>query len=325
MLSDKFDVTIITARLRRDLPARDHLQGKVPVIRVGFGLPIDKYLFPILAPFAASRFRPDIVHAVLESYAGLAMIVCKWIVPSAKRILTCQSTNTSMFVKAMHKVANVVTVISSVLKERAARFGRADAVLIPNGIHFAQIRQACATTSKIPGRVLFVGRLEQMKGVDTLLQSIALMTEKPQVHIVGDGSQRSTLQSFTASLGLTRSVTFLGRLDGQALLKEYAEAEIFCGLSRSEALGNVFLEAQAAECAVVATNVGGIPDIVKDGEAGILVPADDPQHTAQILTKLLTDRDWRRTLASAGPKNAENYDWTVIAKKYKEVYDAFHE
>jgi glycosyltransferase involved in cell wall biosynthesis len=324
-LSDRYEMTIVTARLRRDLPIVDHIDERVDIRRVGLGLPIDKWLFPFLAPFAAKRFEPEIIHAVLESYAGLAMVFCKRIVPKAKRILTCQSTNTSFLLRWMHRSADVVTCISSVLIERAKKLGRSDAVLIPNGIDYAGIAAVARRHSKVKGRILFVGRLEKVKGADTLLASIPRPLPPQEeggtrLHIVGSGSQRKNLEQLAQKLGVADHVRFLGYLSGLELMKEYAEAEIFCGLSRSEALGNVFLEAQAAGCAVVATNVGGIPEIVKDGEVGFLVPPDDPDAAGKKIEQLLTDHALRKTFSEAGMQHAKNYDWADIAAQYGQVY-----
>lgn len=330
-LQDRFAITIVAARMRRDLPHLDHLESGVPVWRVGIGLSIDKWLYPFLAPFAVRALKPDIVHAVLESYAGLAMSFCRWLYPSAKRILTCQSTNTSMLVGFMHRSANHVTAISNVLVERAKRFG-VQATLIPNGIRLAEIQQACKQHQKVNDRILFVGRLENMKGIDTLLTSFALMQRSTfniqhsslHLRIVGDGSERKHLETLTENLCIADRVTFVGRVSPELVAVEFAQAPIFCGLSRSEALGNVFLEAQAAGCAVVGTNVGGIPDIVKNDVTGILVPPDDVDAAASALTRLLEDSALREKLASAGQKNAANYDWKEIAELYGEVYLTFH-
>ncbi|MFA6523232.1 MAG: glycosyltransferase family 4 protein [Candidatus Peribacteraceae bacterium] len=322
-LKDRFDITIVTARLRRDLPGRDVLNG-VNVVRVGIGSSADKWFFPVLAPFAAKKLRPQIVHAVLESYAGAAMMFCGCIVPGAKRILTCQSTNTSFLVSAMHKLADRVTVISSVLVERAKKFGRSDVTLIPNGIPYGAIREECSKTPKVTGRILFVGRLEQMKGVDTLLAALRLLKEKtgqiPDLHVIGDGSLRGVLEAQSRSF--LSEGSFYGYLPPAEVQREMAEAEIFVGLSRSEALGNVFLEAQAAGCAVVGTNVGGIPDIVKNGANGLLVPADDPAKASVAIEKLLKDSPERLRLSEAGIAFAKQYDWQGIAEKYASVYEA---
>lgn len=320
-LQGEFEVRIVTARLRRDLPKEDMVDG-VPVTRVGFGFSADKYLFPLLAPFAAQRLKPDLIHAVLESYAGLALIGCSWLLPRVPRLLTCQSTNTALLVGAMHRAATRLTVISRALVARAAGFGRRDAVLIPNGIPLSAIRQACAAHPKVPGRLVFVGRLEPMKGIDTLLHAFAAAHERIpgwSLRIVGDGSERKNLKALTAELGLEGLVTFAGKLDHRAVLKEFAEAEIFAGLSRSEALGNVFLEAQAAGCAVLGTETGGIPDIVPPG-CGTLVPVDDSVAASGALISLAEDAALRSAMAAAGQQNAAAYDWDAIAARYGAVY-----
>lgn len=317
-LQDQYEFTIVTARLRKDLPHLDRLPSGVKVWRVGIGRPIDKWLYPFLAPRAAKALQPDIIHAVLETFAGLALHFCKGVVPSAKRILTCQTTNRSflkgMIVRSPHRV----TVISSALQSIVKDLGRDDAVLIPNGI---DMKLFDGSKEKIPGRILFVGRLEKMKGIEVLLTAFAkLKIENGELRIVGDGSQRIALETLSKDLGISDRVTFVGRIDPSAIASEYLQAEIFCGLSRSEALGNVFLEAQAAGCAVVATNVGGIPDIIKDGETGLLVPPNDIEAAANALERLLDDAALRQKLASNGQKNAAGYDWQRIAKLYAEVY-----
>lgn len=323
LLKDRFRFTIVTAKLRGDLPRHDTVNG-TPVIRVGLGTSFDKWLFPFLAPFAARKLQPDIVHAVLESFAGLALVFCVWVTPRAKRILTCQSTNTSLLIGEMHRSADAVTVISKVLLARAKKYG-AEAALIPNGIHYGAIRKAVESNDQYPARILFVGRLEPMKGVDTLLAALSILKEDGthfHLRVVGDGSQREKLEAITRSLGLQDDVTFVGAKKHQEVFDEYAQAAIFCGLSRSEALGNVFLEAQAAGCAVLATNVGGIPDVVQDSVTGYLIPPDDAQTARNALGVLLKHDALREQMGDAGVENAKGYEWPEIANRYKEMYES---
>jgi len=345
-LKDRYDITIIAARMRKDLPIDDVLPTGVKVKRVGFGSSIDKWLYPILAPSAAAALQPDIIHAVLESFAGLALMFSKSVVPHAKRILTCQSTNTSLLVAPMHRAAHRVTAISSVLVARAKHFG-VDATLIPNGIRSKELLEASA--ERVPGRILFVGRLEPMKGVDTLLEAFAVIlrrapayapglrtgtqddsagvmvspTNHDTVHlrIVGAGSERDRLERIATELKIADRITFVGKVAHDRIATEYASAEIFCGLSTSEAFGNVFIEAQAVGCAVVATNVGGIPDIVHNGATGLLVPPKDPAAAADALLRLLDDDDLRRRLGEGGRANAAKYDWEGISERYTTVYE----
>ncbi len=321
-LQGDFEITIITARLRRSLPPTDTLDG-VAVVRVGLGCGFDKWLFPLLAPLAVARLKPGLIHAVLESYAGLALVVCSWCFRKTPRLLTCQSTNTTLLVGAMHVAAYRIAVISTVLQERAKRFGRPDAVLIPNGIDRVAIATALAAHPKVPGRLLFAGRLEPMKGVDTLLHAFAAAREHmPEWHlrIAGDGSQRTSLESLAGELGLAGAVTFTGRQTHAEILREFAEAEIFAGLSRSEALGNVFLEAQASGCAVLGTRTGGIPDILLADCSGVLVAVDDVPAASAALVRLANDPGLRKTLGDAGRQNAAAYDWDDIARRYAALW-----
>lgn len=320
-LSSEFDVTVITARMRRSLPRRENIDG-VNVVRVGLGCALDKWLYPVLGARAARKRKPDIVHAVLESYAGMAMALCSCI--PAKKILTCQSTNLShetrpivrFFLRMMHHRADAVTVISRTLLERAKSFGRADAELIPNGLHLSDIPSA----EKIYGRVLFAGRLEPMKGVDTLLKALAELPPHIHAHIVGDGSLRQELEVSANMAGLHDRVTFTGFIPSPEVYREFAEAQVFCGLSRSEAFGNVFIEAQAAGCVPVASNVGGIPDIVTDGKNGILVAPDDPSAAAAAIVRLIDGKTEREAMMKAGRENAARYDWADIARRYADLY-----
>jgi glycosyltransferase involved in cell wall biosynthesis len=163
-----------------------------------------------------------------------------------------------------------------------------------------------------------------MKGVDTLLRALkrAVAGLSPSVHlrIVGDGSEKEKLLTLTRELEIDHRVQFAGKIPHDQVAQEYAAAEIFAGLSRSEALGNVFLEAQAAGCAVLATRVGGIPDIVHDDESGLLIAADDEEAAALALRKLLTDTPLRARLVKGGLAHASRYDWTEITAQYRAVY-----
>ncbi len=324
-LADRFDVTIVTARMRRaPLPNLPPEGEGISIIRVGLGHSFDKWLYPFLAPFVVWRLRPDIVHAVLETFAGAALWGCRWLVPSTKRVITLQTTNRSFLKCSIIRSAHRVTAISSVLVATAKRCGR-DAVLIPNGVDDGALREACARHQKVPGRILFVGRLEKMKGVDTLLTAFTEVVEQfPQAHlrIVGDGSQKSLLVARCSLLVQQGKVVFVGYVPQPELYMEFAEAEIFCALPRSEAMGNVFLEAQAAGSAVIGTRVGGVPEIVLHGKTGILVPPDDPEAAMTTLALLLKDQELRGKLSSAAVEHARQYDWLGIAEKYAGIYEA---
>lgn len=314
VLKNDFDFTIVTARLNKKLPKNDMLDG-IPVVRVGLGMQLDKWLYPFLAPLAVRKLKPDTVHAVLETFAGLALVFCK----APKKILTCQTTNRSFLKGFVVSKPDTVTAISTALLGIVQVHRSDDVVKIPNGVHLAQFTDALAAHSKVGGRVLFVGRLEPQKGADTVIEAFAkLRASHPEavLHIVGDGSLQAKLNVRSDLEG----VEFLSKLTGADLLKEYAEAEIFCALSRSEALGNVFIEAQAAGCAVVGTTVGGIPDIIEHEQSGLLVPPNDASAAAKAMERYLSDEVFRSHVTGTAKENAAKYDWSAVAAKYAELY-----
>ena len=337
LVADDYDVTIVTARLSRSLPKEDSLNG-VRVVRVGLGCGFDKWLYPYLAPGVVKKIvssfeRPQddtiIIHAILETFAGLALRRCRKVCPNAKRLLTLQTTNRKFLKEKIIRSADKVTAISSVLKNIASNIREDDVPVISNGICADTINAACTGNEKIPGRILFVGRLEKMKGIDTLLRAFTNVAssvrehERPNIYlrIVGDGLQRKKLEKLATQLDILDCIKFVGHVPTPEVYDEFAKAEIFCGLSRSEALGNVFLEAQAAGCAVIGTNIGGIPDIVQDGTTGLLVPPDDIPAAESAIRRLLQDAALKQHLAANGRENARKYDWEEITGQYAQVYE----
>jgi len=98
--------------------------------------------------------------------------------------------------------------------------------------------------------------------------------------------------------------------------------ELFVLPSRHEPFGIVNMEAMASGKAIVATSVGGVPEIVRDGENGMLVPPDDPQALADAINRLLDDDPLRRRLGQAGRARAWNFAWSTITDQYLAVYEA---
>lgn len=314
-LASQYDFTIVTARMRSDLPKKDMLRGTIPIKRIGFGHPFDKWLFPFLAPGVVRKLKPDICHAVLETFAGLALVFCK----AKKKILTCQTTNRSFLKGFIVRRPDTVTCISRTLATTIQELGRNDVTLISNGINSGALADARLKYDRVPGSILFVGRLEPMKGIDTLIEAVSKI-EGVTLNIVGDGSLRGSLQKQAADVGIMDRVRFLGYIQPEEIAKEYAMAEVFCGLSRSEALGNVFLEAQAAGCAVIGTSVGGIPDIIEHERTGLIVPPNDVESAVKAIRRVMEEEDLRRRIQDAGAAHAQRFDWQTIAEEYSKQY-----
>jgi glycosyltransferase involved in cell wall biosynthesis len=165
-----------------------------------------------------------------------------------------------------------------------------------------------------PAHVLAVGRLVEKKGFDVLLaalQRLRASTPELRATIVGEGEERARLEQEIGARGLTDVVRLAGALDQDGVRAALRTATVMClpcvvgADGNRDALPTVLLEALAAGLPVVSTPVTGIPEIVDNGRAGVLVPERDPEATARALAELLDAPPERDRLARAGRRRAE--------------------
>ncbi len=157
------------------------------------------------------------------------------------------------------------------------------------------------------GSILFVGQLVRGKGVDILLRAFSSMQWDGRLDIVGTGNDFSYLQNLAAELGIASRVVFHGWKAHEQLARFYDEALVVAIPSRwPEPFGMVGLEAMQRERPVVATEVGGIPDWLVNGETGILVPVNDYVALGVALQRVVCDHEYARSLALAGRKRVED-------------------
>jgi rhamnosyl/mannosyltransferase len=174
--------------------------------------------------------------------------------------------------------------------------------------------------------VLFVGRLVPYKGLRTLLRAFRHVRKRirsAQLAIVGSGPEQPVLEQLANQLGLADAVRFVGTLSRPRLREAYSACDLFVlpSLSRSEAFGIVLLEAMARGKPVVATHVGGIPYVVRQGQSGILVPPFDPIPLAEAISQLLNDPELRQRMGQAGRKRVlANFTREPVTMQLLEIY-----
>jgi D-inositol-3-phosphate glycosyltransferase len=185
--------------------------------------------------------------------------------------------------------------------------------------------------------ILFVGRIEPLKGIDTLLKAIALLApEMPcwrdelAVVIIGGApgagidqvnAELARLEHLRSELGIEDLVTFQGAKDQDMLVYYYSAAEMTVMPSHYESFGMVALESMACGTPVVASKVGGLAFNVQDGQTGFLVPDGDAELLASRIRLLLKDRDLRQKLGLQATRWAERYSWPVIADQVLDLYE----
>jgi glycosyltransferase involved in cell wall biosynthesis len=179
--------------------------------------------------------------------------------------------------------------------------------------------------------VLFVGRLVARKGVPTLLEAARRLapTLGLRVSVIGEGPERPALEAQVARDGLQDVVKLRGRVPSAELVRAYQESGVLVlpavvdARGDTEGLGVVLLEAMSRGTPVVASDIGGITDIVTHDRTGVLVPPGDPAALAAAIQRLATDPALWRRLAEAGRRRFhEHFSWTAIARRWEETYRA---
>lgn len=214
--------------------------------------------------------------------------------------------------------------------------------VIPPGVDLDRFQPIDKTTAKkrvgIPcgdKNILFAGRIEPLKGIDTMLRAMALIQQRhPEavqntcMAIVGGDpwaddldEEMARLQQLRNELEIHDLVTFLGAKDQGILPNYYAAAEMVVMPSHYESFGMVALEAMAMGTPVIASEVGGLAHLVKDGINGFHVPSRDPEALAAKIYELLTNEECRRALGERARAYAQQYDWEKIVARMMRVYN----
>ena len=172
--------------------------------------------------------------------------------------------------------------------------------------------------------VLALGRWVPQKGFDVLLRAFAAAVESASFDhdllLAGDGPERPSLSTLVAELGIADRVHLLGIADRYKAVSLYKGCSFFVLPSRYEPLGIVNLEAMAAGKALVATRVGGVPELVTDGDNGLLVEANNHRELANAMVRLASDQPLRCALGSKGRSFVGDFTWPRIAERYLECY-----
>lgn len=301
--------------------------------------------FMLFGMIAAYRFGKkndiDIIHVHFPFPLALFGIAMKF---AAKKpmIVSCHGSEVNMakrnnvfrsIFKWMLKRSDIITVNSTFMRNELTKIiGDRDIEIIPMGSGIGDIAQK-EKVIRGEGRkrnILYVGRLIEWKGVEFFIKASQLLDpEEYEFHIVGDGPERDRLEKMAENKDQEASVStlFHGYLKGTALRNMYKNADVFILPSivdadgYTEGLGTVLLEAISYGVPVIGTNVGGIPDIVKDNETGLLVPQKDPQAIADAIETISGRSDLRKELTRAAINHVSgHFSWERISEKFYNLY-----
>jgi glycosyltransferase involved in cell wall biosynthesis len=169
--------------------------------------------------------------------------------------------------------------------------------------------------------ILCVAHLYPRKDVGTLLDAMARLQLPAMLRVVGVGPELPRLRRLARTLAIERRVEFLEHVSFSELAQEYRNADVFCLPSRQEGFGIVLLEAMAAGLPVVAARASAIPEVVPDGECGLLVEPGDSAGFAAAIERFLSDPLARAQFGNAGQRHAARYDAPLVAAEFLAALD----
>lgn len=236
-----------------------------------------------------------------------------------------RSATLRLSLRRLCSTADAVTAPSAyTLDELRAHYHvRGITAVIPNGVDVADFAEA-PPRSDLGRYVLAVGRLVPQKGLDTLVDAFAAVhpdLEGRRLVIAGDGPERPQLERHIASAGLEHVVLLLGSVERAALPSLFAGADAVVVASRRESFPLVALEAMAARRPLVATDVGGLPEVVRDGENALVVSPDDADALASALRRLFTEGGLRERLSASAHEDAGRRSWDTVVSSYLHLYE----
>jgi spore coat protein SA len=241
-----------------------------------------------------------------------------------KLILHMHNSHLLIRPKEFARCADLTVFCSSFLLQEARQcVGEIRSTVIPNGADGSCFFPANLGGLPCPPTVLFVGRLIPVKGAHVLVEAMRILKQRgsaARALVVGSaafGSDKDTPYLRRIKASAPNNVTFLPYKTGAKLAGEFRRATVFCCPSVfDEPFGMTNVEAMASGLPTVATQVGGIPEVFREGGA-LLVPPGDPERLADALDYVLLDRDVRSRLAHEGRQSfRKNFTWNVVREKY---------
>ena len=235
------------------------------------------------------------------------------------------------FVRWALRISDAIVAISSYTAREIARFAKAPVVVIPYTLPFAD-GESKARLSRTGGggfQVLFVGRLVERKGVKNLIDAVQRLPAdlRARLVVIGDGPEREGLEARVRDVALEGRVEIRGRVSDEELRAAYARSDVLVlpsildARGDTEGLGVVLLEAMSYGVPVVASDIGGITDIVEHDKSGLLVPPGDPAALAQALERVARDPALASRLGTAGEQRVRRaFGWPEIMAQWDAVY-----
>lgn len=201
-----------------------------------------------------------------------------------------------------------------------------DFIVIPNGVETARFKPI-ERPANPQVKILFIGRLIPRKGFQRVVSALPrvkeLVRQPFQIEVVGTGDAKTELDQLSEQLGVSDLIHYVGSVPYGRLEQSYQYADIFVLTSLSEGMPSVILEAMGCGLPIIASDVGGNNEIVREGENGYLIQGDDVETLAQRLAALISDAGLRQRMGMKSRELSLDYDWAKIMGEYTTLYQPY--
>ncbi|EJG06788.1 glycosyl transferase group 1 [Methanofollis liminatans DSM 4140] len=285
-------------------------------------------LFAITSMIQVTKIRPDIIHAQnitmgMIAFFGKKFFKIPYVVWGRGSDVHLQWKFKKYVSKIVLNNADVSIALSQNMKDEMQKLSKKDIYVIPNGIDPAIFKESKVKKDYTGTKIIYVGSLLPIKGVKYLIKAMQILhPTNPDIHltIVGDGSDRRSLEQMVHEYALVQNISFVGKLPHKDIPQWLCNNNILVLPSNSEGMPNVLLEAMAAGLPVVATNVGGIPDIIKNKRNGYLVEPKNPQEIAEKIQYLINNSQMRKIISEQNKMDSQRYNWNNIVQNLDSLY-----
>jgi glycosyltransferase involved in cell wall biosynthesis len=280
------------------------------------------------------KHNSDLVHAYWVVPGGLIGLIVGRL---TRRPVVATAAGSDLTTAPKYRLARLLTTltlkhldrvlpVSTPMKKIAMKLGlpgdRATVIHGPVGIDTGDLRKTAKQQpcpKKYGRSLLYVGNLTAPKRAETIIRAMQKVREiyaDCRLVLIGEGNLRPALEALADELGLRKHVHFCGSLPHEEVLKMLQCADVFVHCSDHEGLGMAIMEAMGAGLPVVASRVGGVPDLVREGETGFMIPPDDVEKYAEKILLLLKNDQLRQELGTNARHFAEKHlnKQTILAQ-----------
>ena len=209
--------------------------------------------------------------------------------------------------------------ITAVSKETCDYYSKNgfDVLHVPNAINLDDFPKKAI--KKFKNQIIFAGRLSKEKGIDVLLDTAKRLSPEYNLHILGTGREEEKVRNMSNSKA---NVHYLGYQSKQNTISLIRGSDLLIQPSVMEGISSTLLEAMGCETCIIASNVGGNPEIIENNKTGVLVEPNNAEELIEKISYLLMENEKRMMMAANGLKTIIKYDWKQVGKLYLDIYES---